>query len=593
LALATQNNVQLMSYVYPILAFRAPGDYDWLFPCGTNTNGICASLASVKFQDYLIEALSNVVKRTGLGGFAFDYTFFNDPRPQNIYSQWRGWFRILTEVRRRYPSIYIDQRQSAHMYGAWYQMPSTYTEPLAGDENPESYGVQFRSLHTDHVTANHLRGINYVYMMKQMMPIQRIPGFISHQTERSYPNGSLAHSDWNVRDYDLLGFRYSLLSTLATAPCNFIFTMLPARDLAEFTFLPSSEIEFIKYWLAFADANQAALQNAVFLTGPPDPSRIDAIAAFGPTGGYFFLFNTGVRRQFFDFNMTDVVGIPNAKSEWMFVERYPLPGNVVGLVKYGEPQEFHCDPRSARVIQAVPVTFPKLGPVLLGVSGSVMVGTDESEVFITNVGSYAGLTVVANVMNLATMPKTVFVNGKQAKFNASCDTLGHLEVTKRNTCLSVSITFCGELVTGFQEVASMSTPVNGWFNTSFFLSNSLLAQGQKRALAYPIPWTPQDLSASWLLPHRLLLHPVLNPSANPSNVPTLVIDGVPRPLVAGHTGRDNAGSQSSTFTGWYYDCSGLQGNTTHTMALLVPQDANPMQGVFWENIEPEWSNDVC
>eukprot|EP01045_Picozoa_sp_COSAG04_P045896 COSAG04_NODE_16336_length_502_cov_1.607940_1_plen_73_part_00 len=46
-----------------------------------------------------------------------------------------------------------DHRQTAHEWGPWYQLAGSYTEPIAGDENPETYGVPIASLHTDHVAG--------------------------------------------------------------------------------------------------------------------------------------------------------------------------------------------------------------------------------------------------------------------------------------------------------------------------------------------------------------------------------------------------------------------------------------------------------
>ena len=91
---------------------------------------------------------------------------------------------------------------------------SSYLEPIAGDENPETYGVPIASLHTDHVAADNTRIINYKYSVGQLQPSSRIPGFIFHQTERTADNGTNACFgseklcwDSNARDFDLLGYK--------------------------------------------------------------------------------------------------------------------------------------------------------------------------------------------------------------------------------------------------------------------------------------------------------------------------------------------------------------------------------------------------
>eukprot|EP01044_Picomonas_judraskeda_P043503 COSAG03_NODE_22913_length_285_cov_1.096774_1_plen_90_part_10 len=87
---------------------------------------------------------------------------------------------ILAELRTHYPEMVMDHRQTAHEWGPWYQLAGSYTEPIAGDENPETYGVPIASLHTDHVAGDNTRLINYKYAQNQLQPPARIPGFIFH-----------------------------------------------------------------------------------------------------------------------------------------------------------------------------------------------------------------------------------------------------------------------------------------------------------------------------------------------------------------------------------------------------------------------------
>jgi hypothetical protein len=67
----------------------------------------------------------------------------------------------------------------------------------------------------------------------------------------------------NTRDFDLLGYKYSLLSTVGTAGQNLVLTMIPARDMAEYTMLPQSDRDFISGWLAWTDTNLAYLRNTL------------------------------------------------------------------------------------------------------------------------------------------------------------------------------------------------------------------------------------------------------------------------------------------------------------------------------------------
>ena len=86
-----ERGVKLMAYAYPVLPFMGEGaepidGAGWLYrqhngrgqPAVSNKNcTLCehrASLASVKFQDYLAKTLSAFVNATGIGGYAWDYT---------------------------------------------------------------------------------------------------------------------------------------------------------------------------------------------------------------------------------------------------------------------------------------------------------------------------------------------------------------------------------------------------------------------------------------------------------------------------------------------------------------------------------------
>ena len=139
---------------------------------------------------------------------------------------------------------------------------------------------------TDHVAADTMRHVNFHYSQAMLMPPSRIPGFIYHQTERTFRNGTTpcyggapgAREDYrcfdaNTRDFDLLGHRYSLLSTVGTAGLNLAFAMLPARDRDEFEKLPQSERAFVRDWVDFADANTRFLRRTAPIASLGPPTR--------------------------------------------------------------------------------------------------------------------------------------------------------------------------------------------------------------------------------------------------------------------------------------------------------------------------------
>ena len=56
---------------------------------------------------------------------------------------------------------------------------------------------------------------------------------------------------------DLLGYKYSLLSTVATAGQNLVVTMIPARDMEEFKLLPQADLDFITKWVNWVRQNKS------------------------------------------------------------------------------------------------------------------------------------------------------------------------------------------------------------------------------------------------------------------------------------------------------------------------------------------------
>ena len=112
--------------------------------------------------------------------------------------------QVLEGLKRLHPGIVIDNRLSAHGLGPWHMLAGSYDEPIAGDENPETYGIPVPSLRTDHVAADNLRRVNYWYRHGTLLPMVRVPGFFGHQTDRSradlaFPNRTADSCDNQVR----------------------------------------------------------------------------------------------------------------------------------------------------------------------------------------------------------------------------------------------------------------------------------------------------------------------------------------------------------------------------------------------------------
>ena len=177
--------IGLLAYVYPCLAFEALAGTPAMADRTSGYNPI--DLGTPQAQNYLIGVLGAFMEKTGASGFAWDHDIFTSAATGGTghYAQWRGWMRILKVLREAHPDMVMDHRQTAHAWGPWYHLAGSYAEPIAGDENPETYGVPIASLHADHVAADNMRIVNRKYATQQLLPLRAF--LASFSTRRSGP----------------------------------------------------------------------------------------------------------------------------------------------------------------------------------------------------------------------------------------------------------------------------------------------------------------------------------------------------------------------------------------------------------------------
>ena len=531
---AKKQGVQLLGYVYPNLDFRK----------GANVN--CApDLSCMAFQKWLTETLLNFLKVTGNGGFAWDHDIYTDDHSKH-YAQWRGWMTILHTLRTEFPDIVMDHRQTNHMWGPWYQLAGSYAEPIAGDENPETYGVLMPTLSTDQVAADHTRQINWAYSQTQLIPHSRIPGFIFHQTERSTDNGTLLCNGKNpcydhyTRDFDLMGYKYSLLSTIATAGQNLVFTMIPARDMEEFQLFPTEDIDFITLWLKWTDENMKYLANTIPIAtlGPPGIGKIDGTAMMTNEEGFIFLFNPNPYMKSASITLDESLGFRLDKNDdnnnnnnnnqvsyyYEVTELYPRPaGTIVGKWKKGDTVSVQLFGSDALVLELRATSVPK---------------------------------------SLST-PSQTYLSGLPTVYHA-------MPISPSNQPPS---NFKG-----------------GWFNTTFVIPSAIQDQLIERSKKYPIQWDKDDLDATWLSPSRLLGYIYIetfveyHPLHNDLKL-LLMIDDVEVEVHNAYNSRGRVVPRC--FLGYYFDATNLAVNKTHSLALDIPMLGKGLsfKGVYWQNVE--------
>jgi hypothetical protein len=609
---ASDRNLKLLAYAYPMLPFKKMEKY---FVDPTSPNAL--SLAPPEVQTYLIDVMTAFMQKTGIGGWAWDHDIFagstREEKDELAYAQWRGWMNIVGTLRERFPDMVMDHRQTAHRWGPWYQLAGSYAEPIAGDENPESYGVPVKNLHTDHVAADNTRQINYIYSTQGLLPQSRIPGFVFHQSERTDDDGHFYCSkneprcvnNSNTRDFDYLGYKYSVLSTVGTAGLNNVFTMIPARDVAEFTLFPKDDVAWIRKWLAWTDAHIDNLRNTQWIPSlsAPGAGHIDGTHAMSGNEGFIFMYNPNMDEMKAKLTVDESLGLEREgwNSLWKVVELYPRDGVTVATWKYGEVVQVSVLGSDARVLALTKDAQPAAR-----VSHATMLGAEITEsvsgVDLTEVTGPSGQELIVSTDLGAPRLAHVSANGVR------CGTTSSPKV-------DVVIQMAGEPVYRAMPISPDKPPqsfTGGWFNTTFIIPSAVKQQLHQRDVKYPIPWTHtnasgscglphcvDDSKATWLIPSRLLLYPFLT-NVTSTMVVDLFIDGKTIALQRsfnsrGHgASRTTQGTRKSCFLGFYYDASHVEAAKSHDVAIHFPAlQQGSFQGLFWENIETEFTSEIA
>lgn len=580
---ARSKRVTLLAYVYPVLGFLASAHPEWMAP---NKKPERADLGNWEYQDWLIEALVHFAQRTAIGGYSFDHAFLNF-EGSSRYAQWRGWRRVMEELRRRMPEMVIDGRQAYHMYGPWSWLAGTYPHPTANDEQPESF-VPFPDLHFDRVSANRLRYTNWRYRNFEFAPSELVPGFIGHQTPRIDESGELPvrlvnDRRWGVqeqvplpfhlRDWDYLGWRYSLLSSIATGGLNNVLNMIPARDLEEYRLFPREDLLEFRKWIDWTSQNERFLRNTRTIIGPPAVGAIDGTSAIVNGRGYIFLFNPNGRRLNAEFKLDSSIGLQGA-GPYVLEELYPLAGRRIGkpgagFWSYGDEASLALDGTGVLVMRIGPAGTS--ANQLFNAPGTA--AARDGVLALTDVRGEPGTTQELLVANSA-KPQKVEVNGNPVQFD-----------TGTNGVTRIKIHFAGSKF-GRSEQVDLSGS-NGIFSGHFSIPKRVFDQLAERRKRYPIPWTKEDYKTTWLAPERLLLFLQM---ADPDDEmkTELKLNGQEVQLEKAYS---SVRVHKPSFVGFYADLSTLEPDREYKVELRIPEAASSrFQGLFFDNVEPEYTS---
>jgi hypothetical protein len=578
---AKSRKVRLIAYAYPTMPWKQ--NPEWTAWCGGKTGGYVGVDTGVRsFQDWFVDQLVAFQKRTGISGYSFDHWWIAyEPTkegaiPTSKYAQWYGCRRILEELQRRVPGIIIDGRQQYQWYGPWTWLGGSYPHPTTSDEQPGSF-ENFPDLHFSRVSGNRQRWATWYFHMNQFTPWELVPGYMTHQTPRNDSKGQCVRDRaFHVRDWDLLGWRYSVISSVATAPFNHVVDLLPARDLTEMKHFSPADQEWLKGWMDWTDENRALLKKLRPIIGPPVLGRIDGTAAIDGDHGFVFLFNPNYRELNAEFTLDASIGVV-AGDTFVLREMYPrsgvLSGNPSGGAwKRGDTVRISIKGPDARVFEIVPAeTVPR--PALLGAAGkAVLKGGD---LILSTVSGPAGHATNLTVLLPAGAVFTqVRIDGGKLPFQSS----GGSAV--------IPVTFAGTRFDHCPQIGAIAPDfADTTYRAELRIPDHISPQLANRRESWPVSHTGEELLATWRGSDRLLLFIQIADPKDDWNI-GLRIDGRPAEVKKAYSDVFPLGRER-TFTGFYVDVSNLNDKSPHQLEVTLPAGLKQgqFQGLFLENIE--------
>lgn len=575
---AAGRGVKLMAYAYPSLAF--PQREEWTaWTAGKKGGSRGADTGLRSFQDWWIETCLAFMRKTGAAGFSFDHWWINYDSASSRYAQWFGCRRILENLRKGSFDMVIDGRQQYQTFGPWTWLGGSYPHPTMTDEQPESFKA-FPDLSTDRVSADRQRYASWVYRVERFCPPEIMPGFITHQSERNDEKDEMRRDGFRPRDWDALGWKYSLLSSIGTAPFNHVVNFIPARDTQEFKALSDDDKAFFKKWLDWTDVNARYLHRLRPIIGPPAAGRVDGTVAVIEDSGYLFLFNPNPGPKTAVFKLDASIGLTR-EGNYVVRELYPEEGMLIasptGFWAMGSEFSLPLQGRGVRVLEIFAAPEKLEQPALFNAVGDVaIVGNRLS---LTSVNGEPGTSRDLVIM----LPRgrkvgQATVNGVAYPFT------GANGVIKLN-----GVRFAGRLFGRSQAVGEVPADFRGGeFKGSITVPSRVAKQLADRRKSWPVKYTEDDLLAPWLGPWRLLLYAAFS-EPDEKMEPVLEIDGGKVELRRAYNSV-YPHSPQRTFLGFYADVSGLKPDTRHDFKLTVPEvGPGSFQGLFFEHVEPEYT----
>jgi hypothetical protein len=579
-------NLKPLAYVYPSLPFMQKPEWTSWVPGGHPGGYLGADTGQRSFQDWLVGKLVDFSKQTGASGFSFDHWWIAyDETVSSRYAQWDGCRRVLTELRRRLPDVVIDGRQQYYGFGPWTWVAGTYPHPLASDEQPESFR-SFPDLHWDRGSADRERRIAWWYRMTQLTPVEIMPGYMTHQTGRNDEQGQCPRTRFRAADWDLLGWKFSVISSIGTAPFNHIVNFLPARDEREFKAFSAADQKWMRDWFDWTDQNMEVLRNVKPILGPPQIGRVDGWAAFKGNRSFVFLFNPNYRELTAEFTLDRTIGL-NDRGPFVLKQLYPdaekgrllaAPGKA--FWSSGDKANLPMPATEALVLEISPAPDRIEQPVLLGAAGQAVL--DGNKLTLGGVLGEAGTErMLAVAMPADRQVSAVTVNGTKAEFQ------------QIGTLLSLKVRFAGARFSRCQQVGEFDPGFTGGiFRAETIIPARVFRQIEARKRAWPVDYSETERQAAYLNSDRLLLFVnVAEPDDEKMKV-SLTVDSESVPVRPAYTSVVRSNPRN-TFVGWRADLTDLKPEVKHSVAVELPAlKPGQFQGLFFDTVEAEFTKHI-
>lgn len=581
---ASLKGIGLIAYVYPTMPWMQNPEWtSWIKGKPGGYLGVDTGIRS--FQDWFINLLVEFYKETGIRGYSFDHWWmrYDQHGTTSQYAQWFGTRRILEELRKRIPDIVIDGRQQYQQMGPWTWLAGSYPHPLASDEQPQSFKA-FPDLSWDRISADRQRYAAWWYRINQFAPIQIIPGYMTHQTQRFNAKGELIRKPFRIHDWDYMGWKYSVLSAIGTAPFNLVMDYIPARDTNEVKYFSDQDKQWLHYWLYWPDKHINYMRNLRPIIGQPMLGRVDGTSAIINNRGFVFLFNPNYRSMNGKFKLDQSIGLKSG-DKFIIKTLYPKERGFIsspdgGFWKYGQQVNLHLEGTQARVFEIIPVGEVK-NPLLLNAKGKVEL--KGNKIIARDVEGPMGHKRQLSFI----IPKNVkiselVINGQNVAFKSQGD------------ILTTVLKFNGKRFDHDQQLGKYdSTFTGGKFIANFEIPNRIFEQLKNRKKKWAIPYTKDDLKATWLGPSRLLLFIQIADPKDSMKV-SMTINGDSVNLKRAYSSvYSNKNSTKQTFIGFYVDLTSIvkpekKYQVTVTLPIMKP---GQFQGLFFQNIKTEYTKE--